>query len=179
MISRLTNLARHWRIGQLVLVLLCVGMMGYALYEQIYHYLMPCLMCVYQRIAVIGFGLASLLGLVWKPSSKTGVLGVAGLQTLAAAEGLYAAGKHIYLQYGPKLQEVSCAAGLPFPVDFNQPGLPEWIPMTFRPVGECNNIDFTLLGVSMPMWVLVGFIGMLAAAWLLSLARWKVLAKAG
>ncbi|MDK2126163.1 disulfide bond formation protein B [Parachitinimonas caeni] len=175
----MTNLARHWRIGQLVLVLLCVGMMGYALYEQIYHYLMPCLMCIYQRIAVIGFGLASLLGLLWKPASKPGVAVVVSLQTLAAVEGFYAAGKHVWLQYGPKEAEAICTPNLPFPIDLRAPGMPEWAPTVFQPISECGNIDFTLLGVSMPVWVLVGFIGMLAAAWLLSLARWKALAKAG
>ena len=42
----------------------CVGLMGYALYSQYVDGLQPCPLCVFQRIAVIGLGIAFFIGAV-------------------------------------------------------------------------------------------------------------------
>lgn len=169
---------RHWRRLQLLVFLACVGMIGYALYEQLAHWLMPCLMCVYQRMAVIGVGLAALLGLLRPPATRWEVYGLSGLQTVAALGGVVAAGRHAFLQYVPHETTVACASSLPFPVNFDHPDMPAWLATLLRPVGDCSQIDFSLLGLSMPVWVLLACAGLAVLALLLGWARLRVLAEA-
>ena len=56
---------RHWsqsRFSWLLLALTAIGLEGAALYFQYGMELMPCVMCVYQRIAVLGILVAALIG---------------------------------------------------------------------------------------------------------------------
>ncbi|MBM3114851.1 disulfide bond formation protein B [Jeongeupia naejangsanensis] len=151
---------RYWRTGFLLIFIACAGMIGFALYHQIYNWVMPCLMCVYQRLAIIIVGLLALLAAVWQPNSKGGVKLLGGLIILAASAGAMAAIWNLRLQYGPVDPSVVCAASLPFPIDLNQ--APAWVGTLIRPVGDCSAIDFKLFGVTMPAWVLLTCLGLIA-----------------
>ncbi|SMC25063.1 disulfide bond formation protein DsbB [Andreprevotia lacus DSM 23236] len=161
----------RWRLGFLVLALSCAGMIGFALYEQYYNFLMPCLMCIYQRMAVISYGFVALLAVLWAPKTRGGVYVIGALASIASLGGAFAAAKHVMLQYGPKDPTVSCAPSLPFPIDFNDPKWPAWFSGLFRPVGDCSNIDLTVFGLSMPVWVVVACLGLFGAAMLLCRLR--------
>lgn len=151
----LSRLLSHWRLCQFLLLLACGGMIAYALYEQFFHWLMPCLMCIYQRMAVIGVGIMAVLGVLIMPRSKAVLYTLSGLQLAAALGGVFAAAKHTYLQYVPHDATVVCASSLPFPINFDAPGMPAWLASLLRPVGDCSQIDFSLLGLSMPVWVML------------------------
>lgn len=166
-----TRLLSNWRLCQFLILAACCGMLAYALYEQFYHWLMPCLMCIYQRMAVIGVGLMAAVGLAIKPKNRRAVWVISGLQALAALGGIYAAGKHTYLQYVPHDATVVCASSLPFPINFDAPGMPAWLASLLRPVGDCSQIDFSLLGLSMPVWVVLACAALVVFIVLLARAR--------
>ncbi|UXY14262.1 disulfide bond formation protein B [Chitiniphilus purpureus] len=163
----------RWRLGFLVLFLACAGMLAFALYHQVYHWVMPCLMCVYQRLAVIAYGLLALLAVAWRPRSRAGLLLLGGSLAGSALFGAWAAALNLQLQYGPPDPTAACAASLPFPIDLNDPAWPAWFAMLIRPVGDCSAVDFTLFGVSVPLWVMLAMSGMLIAAIWLCMLRWR------
>lgn len=155
----------RWRVGFFALFLVCVGMLGFALYHQFYQWLMPCLLCVYERMIVIVLGLLSLLAVIWQPATRRGVLVFTGLYALIALWGVGITVWHLLIQFGPKESAVSCASSLPFPIDLN--ALPSWISAVIRPVGDCSVVDFTLFGMSMPFWLLIAFTAfLLPLSWL-------------
>lgn len=169
----------RWRLGFLAIFLFCAGSIAFALYHQYFNWLMPCLYCVYERITVISVGLLALLAAIIAPKTRIGVIVLCDLVATVALIGAGLAMRHVYLQYGPPNPEVSCAASLPFPINLNDPFWPTWLGALIRPVGDCSAIDFTVFGVSMPIWLVLSFLGLAAASLLLGFWRWRELPAKG
>ena len=141
--------------------LMCTGMMGYALYAQYQLYLDPCPLCIFQRVAVIGMGLGFLLLAVHNPSPGWPRRIYLAIFALFALEGLIVAGRHVWLQHLPADEVPSCGPGLGYMLD-NFP-FADALKMVFTGSGECASLDWSLIGLSMPMWVLIGIVGLTAA----------------
>jgi len=137
--------------------LACAGLMAYALFAQEFLDLAPCPLCVFQRVGVIAVGVIFLLAAVHGPA-RTGRKIYAVLLTLAAAAGGTVAGRHLWLQNLPPDKVPSCGPGLDFMLD----SFPmfEVLDMVFSGSGECAEIDWIFLGLTMPAWVLIAFIGL-------------------
>jgi disulfide bond formation protein DsbB len=129
--------------------------MGYALYAQHVQGFEPCPLCIFQRVAVIALGVVFLLGALHGPRGRGGRAAWGALALLAAGAGIAVAGRHVWLQNLPPDQVPAC--GPPF--EFMRETLPlaELVSKVLRGSGECANIDWTLLGLSMPAWVLISF----------------------
>ena len=149
------------RLCNALLALLALVAMLVALYLQHYQGLDPCPLCVFQRVAVICFGVFALLAALHSPR-EWGQRVYAGLMALSAAAGIVVAGRHVWLQHLPADQVPSCGPGL----DFWIAALPlqQVIQQVFQGSGECAKIDWMLLGLSLPMWTLMLFIGLFLAA---------------
>jgi disulfide bond formation protein DsbB len=141
--------------------LVCAGMMAYALYAEHKLLLDPCPLCIFQRIAVIGMGIGFLLLAVHNPSPGWAKRIYLGIFALFAIEGLIVAGRHVWLQHLPADEVPSCGPGLGYMID-NFP-FSDALKMVFTGSGECASIDWSLLGLSMPMWVLIGIVGLTVA----------------
>lgn len=161
----------RWRLGFLGVFLFCAAAMAFALYEQFYNWVMPCLMCVYERMAITATGLLALLLVLWRPKAKMGIVLASSLLLASALTGVGVALRHLFMQYGPPDPVASCAAMLPFPINLNDPFWPRWLGALIRPVGDCSQIDFELLGLTMPAWVLLACFGIVGVT--LYLARWQ------
>lgn len=111
----------------------------------------PCVMCIYERIAVLGIVVAGLIG-VSNPGSKVvrwcGML----LWGYSAFHGLQLALQHVNYQLHPSPFNV-CSPYADFP---SWLPLDKWIPWMFMPDGDCSEITWQFLNLSMPQW-LVGF----------------------
>jgi disulfide bond formation protein DsbB len=135
----------------------CVGLMAYALYAQYQLDLAPCPLCVFQRIAVIAMGCIFLAAGLHNPGySGARVYGV--LLVLAAGMGITVAGRHLWLQNLPPDQVPACGPGLDFMMDSFP--LAEVLQMVFTGSGECADIAWSFLGLSMPAWVLIAVSGL-------------------
>ncbi len=130
----------------------CAALMAYALYAEYVLLLMPCPLCVLQRVAVIALGLVFLVAAL-HGASGWGRFIYAALIGLAAAGGIVVAGRHVWLQNLPPEAVPACGPGLDtilerFP-------LSEALALVFSGSGECADVSWQFLGLSMPAWVLI------------------------
>jgi protein dithiol:quinone oxidoreductase len=139
----------------------CAALMGYALYVQHVLGLEPCPLCVFQRIGMIALGLVLLVAGLHAPG-RTGARIYSVLAALCAAGGASVSARHVWLQSLPPDQVPSCGPGLGYLLDTFPLG--DALKQVFAGSGECARIDWTFLGQSMPVWVLVAFVGLGAAA---------------
>lgn len=160
--------ARDFRIGYLAGFAICAALIGFALYSQLHGGLEPCPLCIFQRVAFAALGLVFLLGGLHAPRSPGLRRGYGALALLAAAGGAAIAGRHVWLQSLPKDQVPACGPGL----DYMLESMP--VAGVLRKVltgsGECANVDWSLLGLSMPAWSLIWFV--LLAGWAVH-AAWR------
>jgi protein dithiol:quinone oxidoreductase len=147
----------------LACALVCAGMLGYAIYAEKYLGYEPCPLCMFQRVCIGVLGIIFLIAGLHR-ARQTGAFVYGGLVFLAAGAATWVAGRHVWVQHQPPGTVPSCGA----PLD----NLLEMFPLleVIRKVmtggGECGNIDWTLLGISMPGWVLIsavtlGLVGIL------------------
>jgi disulfide bond formation protein DsbB len=130
----------------------CIGLMLYALYAQYFLDLAPCPLCVFQRISVIVLGVVFLIAAV-HDAGRTGSMLYAVLLVMAASGGAIVAGRHLWLQNLPPDKVPACGPGLDFMLDAFP--LAEALKMVFSGSGECAEVSWSLLGLSMPAWVLI------------------------
>lgn len=127
-----------------------------ALFFQYVQGYQPCVMCVYQRAALVGVILAGLLG--WLNPAHPWLRSGALLLWLASSvEGLQLAREHVGYQLNPSPFNV-CTSFAEFP---SWLPLDRWLPWLFNPTGDCASIDWSWLGWSMPQW-LIGIFALLA-----------------
>ncbi|MCB1843357.1 MAG: disulfide bond formation protein B [Halioglobus sp.] len=139
--------------------LACAAMMAYALYAQYQLLLTPCPMCVFQRIATVSLGVVFLLAAAQNPSGW-GRRVYALCILLAAGGGLGVAGWHVWMQNLPPDKVPACGPGFDYIIDAFP--LLDALKLIFSGSGECAEIDWMFLGLSMPAWVAICFAGLLA-----------------
>jgi disulfide bond formation protein DsbB len=137
--------------------LACVALMGYALYAEHVLGLTPCPLCIFQRVAVMVVGVLFLIAALHNPAGK-GALVYGALIDLAALAGIGIAARHIWIQAQPPGSVAACGADLNYLLEI----LPvtEVITKVLTGSGECGKVDWTLLGLSMPWWVLIALLGL-------------------
>ncbi len=137
--------------------LACAAMMGYALYAQHGLGLEPCPLCVFQRVAVISLGCVFLVAALFNPNNIVSRI-YAVLVLLAGGAGVAVAGRHVWLQNLPPDKVPACGPGLDFMLDAFP--LAEALNMVLSGSGECADIDWAFLGLSMPFWVMIALLGL-------------------
>jgi len=144
-----------------------VGLMGYALFAEHVLGLEACPLCIFQRIAFIGLGIVFLVAAAHAPATAAArVYGFAGV--MAAAAGAVIAGRHFYIQSLPPDRVPACGPGLDYIMDAF-PFL-EALELVFTGSGECAVVNWSFLGLSMPGWTFLWFLGLGALA---LVANWK------
>ena len=143
------------RAGNALGFLACAALMGYALYAQHVLGLSPCPLCIFQRVAVITVGLLFLIAALHNPSGK-GSMAYGVLIDLATLIGIGISARHIWIQAQPPGSVAACGADLNYLLEI----LPvtEVINKVLTGSGECGKVDWTLLGLSMPWWVLISLV---------------------
>jgi disulfide bond formation protein DsbB len=132
----------------------CAALFGFGLYLQHAQALEPCPMCILQRYAFIAIGLVALVAAIDNPRGGWALRIYGGLVTLLAIAGGGVAARHSYLQHFPPLNQ-SCGADLSYLLEL--PMSRAW-PAIFRGTGECSEVKWTTLGLSIPEWALVWFV---------------------
>ena len=145
------------RLLNLAGLLACAGMMGFALYAQHVLLLEPCPLCVFQRIATISLGIVFLAATLHNPG-QTGARVYGVLIGLVAACGVSIASWHVYLQNLPADEVPSCGPGFEYIME--NFALFDALDMIFQGSGECAEVVWRLLGLSMPSWVIIGLGGL-------------------
>ncbi|GAC13575.1 disulfide bond formation protein DsbB [Aliiglaciecola lipolytica] len=140
------------RWAWLTLMLSAVALIITALYFQYILELKPCIMCIYQRTAVFGLLFAGLLP-VLKNNLITRFIGFV-VWGVSAIWGMFIAIEHVELQNASNPFFVSCEIVPNFPSFLP---LHNWLPNMFAATGDCGNIDWEFMSMSMPQWMIVVF----------------------
>lgn len=139
----------------------CAALLAYAIYTQLYQGLEPCPLCIFQRIAYAALALVFLFGGLHAPRGPGGRRFYGVLVLLASLVGIGIAGRHVWLQSLPPDAMLSCGPPLSFLQETLGPF--ELVRKVLTGTGNCGTVDWTLLGLSMPVWSLIGFV--LLAGW--------------
>jgi disulfide bond formation protein DsbB len=131
--------------------------LGFAYYAQFGLGLEPCPLCILQRLTLLVLGAMFLLATVHSPGGW-GARVHGALIGLTAGVGAAIAARHVWLQHLPPEETPRCGPGL----DYLLETLPlnELVREVLTGSGECARVDWTLLGLSMPEWTLLLFLGL-------------------
>ena len=158
------NLPQETRVVLTLILLFCIGLLATAFYMEYQLGLEPCPMCIVQRIAVALAGLAALIGILHNKLKKFYL----GLTTFFSAAGGASAIRHLYLQSLPPDRIPSCGPDLNYLLDNNF--VSDALIQLFIGDGNCAEVMWSLLGISIPGWVLICCAGI----FLLSLRQIKI-----
>jgi disulfide bond formation protein DsbB len=143
------------RAGNALGFLACAVLMGYALYAQHVLGLEPCPLCIFQRVAVITVGVLFLIAALHNPQGN-GSKVYGGLIDLAAVVGILISARHIWIQAQPPGTVAACGADLNYLLEIMP--VTDVVNKVLTGSGECGKVDWTLLGLSMPWWVLIALV---------------------
>ncbi|MDR9439494.1 MAG: disulfide bond formation protein B [Halomonas sp.] len=144
---------RDWSLAGLAF---CGLMMAVALGLEHLVGLDPCPLCIFQRVAVLAAAAVFLVAAIHDPAGRVGAV-LYGLLSLAAVGGgIAVAGRHLWLQSLPADEVPSCGPGLDYMMEILP--LQQVLAQVLSGSGECAEIDFLLLGISLPGWTLAGFL---------------------
>lgn len=145
------------RPGNALGFLACVALMAYALYAQHVLGLEPCPLCIFQRVGVIAVGVVFLVAALHNPGARGArVYGV--LLVLTALAGALVSARHIWIQAQPPGTVAACGADLNYLLEIMP--VTQVVTKVLTGSGECGKVDWTLLGLSMPWWVLFSLVAL-------------------
>ncbi|MBC8028131.1 MAG: disulfide bond formation protein B [Steroidobacteraceae bacterium] len=146
----------------------CAAMLGYAFFAEKVLGLLPCPLCMFQRVCIGALGIVFLIAGLHRVRYHGAIVYGAFLTVFAGALA-WVAGRHVWIQSQPPGTVPACGA----PLDAMMQMFPllEVVRKVMTGGGECGTVDWTFLGLSMPMWVLIsavtlGLIGLVNNAFL-------------
>ena len=131
--------------------LICLALIGFALYLQHAKNMLPCPLCIIQRY---GFLLVALICFAFAALPRGATRLGAGLGVLAALGGAGVAGWHLWVKAHPT---VSCGID-PLETALNKIPAAEMLPYVFQADGLCTTEYAPILGLSIPQWSLAWFV---------------------
>ncbi len=135
----------------------CTGLILTGLYMQYFMDLYPCPLCITQRVFIIAVGLTALIAFLVNPrASGRKVFAMLGI--LFAVLGGSFSIRQLWLQSLPEDQVPACGPDLNYLLE-NFP-LMDALSVLLRGDGNCAEVVWSFLGISIPGWTLVAFIGL-------------------
>ncbi|HLR17089.1 MAG TPA: disulfide bond formation protein B [Alcanivoracaceae bacterium] len=142
-------------------VLMSIFAMASALYLQHFGGLEPCPLCTFQRVGYVAAGVLFFLAALHNPA-RIGRVIYGILIAIPVVWGTVVAGRHIWLQNLPADQVPECGPGLDYMLSIFP--LQDVLSMVFSGSGECAEVDWTFIGLTLPELALAGFIALFATA---------------
>lgn len=141
--------------GFTAIFVVCLALLGFALYLQHVKGLDPCPWCVVQRLGFMLIALIALIGALHRPGIA-GVVAYSLLGLAASLAGAAAGAYHVWLQSDP----VRAAKCLGSPVEriLDALQLGRIAPTLLQYDGPCTLKPWSLLGLSIPEWSLAWFV---------------------
>ena len=143
------------KLNWLLVLAAIVGMTFALVFLQHYKGLTPCPLCVFQRVGLMVMGAFALIAGIFNPRKLwlRAVLWVGSMAGILWAAGV--AARHVWLQNLPPDKVPSCGPGL----DYWLEALPlqEVVNQVLSGSGECAVVDWTFMGMSIPVQSLIFF----------------------
>ena len=142
------------RLFYLLLVIGCAGLLGFGYYLEFQVGLEPCPLCIFQRLAYFAVIVFSLPGCIFAPQNL-GLRICSGLVLLSSLAGAGIAGRQVYLQNLPPELVPECGPGLDYMLEVFP--LADTLKMVFTGSGECAEVHWSFLTLSIAEWSLICF----------------------
>ena len=151
------------RLFYLALFAVSAGLLGFGLYLEHVKNLEPCPLCVFQRVAFAAVMLIALLAAVHNPRHIMRPV-YAALLMGAGLAGAGIAARQLWLQHLPPELAPACGPGLEYMLS----AFPfmEALQMVLSGSGECAEVQWAFLGLSIPAWSLAWFVMIVIATWI-------------
>ena len=153
----------------LLVVLACVLLMLIALYMEHVMGLEPCPLCMLQRGAFIAVGVVALLAALHNPAGKLGSRLYAVITLILAVIGAGLASRQLWLQSLPADQVPACGPSVDYLLEVFP--LFDVLLIAIQGTGDCAKVSWTFLGLSIPGWTLIAFVGVILIMVLIVLRR--------
>ena len=140
--------------------LICAGLLGFALYLQYYQFQDPCPLCILQRVAFIALLIVFMVAALHGPARLGSFIYSFFLIVIALVGGSVAA-RQTWLQHLPEDRIPACGPGLDYML--NRFPLSLVLQKIFKGSGECAEVGWRFLGLSIAEWSLLWFIAL--AVW--------------
>lgn len=133
----------------------CVLLLAFALYLQYYQNQDPCPLCIFQRVAYLALGVLFLIAALHGPR-RIGARVYGVLLFIAAIAGLAVAARQVWLQHLPAELVPECGPGLNYML--HRFPLGETLRKVLSGSGECAQVNWTFLHLSIAEWSLICFV---------------------
>ncbi len=160
-----------FRIAYLLGFLVCIALLGYALYAEQQLGVTPCNLCILQRLAFIWMAFWFLVGGLHAPRGG-GRWVYAILVLVGAGFGVAMAIRQLWLQSLPLDQVPACGAGFNLLLEqLKVQAIPfsRFVTVMLRGDGDCARVSWRFLGLTMAGWTLI---------WYVVLGIWALLPRA-
>ena len=144
----------------IVIFTICIGLLIFGLYLEHVQGLEACPLCIFQRIAYTAIIFIALIGAIHNPRNLLQNI-YKLLMVISAITGAAIAGRQIWLQHLPPELVPECGPGLDYM--FNVFPFGEALKMIFTGSGECAEVKWRFIGLSIAEWSLIMFIGIFIA----------------
>ena len=144
----------------IVIFTICIGLLIFGLYLEHVHGLEACPLCIFQRIAYTVIIFIALIGAIHNPRNLLQNI-YKLLMVISSITGAAIAGRQIWLQHLPPELVPECGPG--FDYMFNVFPFGEALKMIFAGSGECAEVKWRFIGLSIAEWSLIMFIGIFIA----------------
>jgi len=141
----------------LLISLGCASLIGIGLIMQHAFEMEPCALCISQRIAIIAVGLTSLIACIHNPRTL-GIKLYGFIGITFAFIGSAIAARHVYIQNLPEDEAPLCGPGLGYM--FETRPIFDALSLLLKGDGNCADVSFTFLSLSIPAWTLIAFVGL-------------------
>ena len=155
------------RIIFLTVFLICAGSLVYAVYLQLVKNLLPCPLCVAQRLSYWVIGLTAIVAVAHNPRTLVRRL-YSGVMIIAALVGGVIATRHSWLIRYPESFECGIS---PEERLLNSLPIARWWPTMFEANGDCSESSWEFISLTIPDWSAILFILMAILSGYALLAR--------
>ena len=142
------------RIIFLTVFLICAGSLVYAVYLQLVKNLLPCPLCVAQRLSYWVIGLTAIVAVAHNPRTLGRRL-YSGVMMIAALVGGVVATRHSWLVRYPESFECGIS---PEERLLNSLPIARWWPTMFEANGDCSESTWEFMSLTIPDWSAILFI---------------------
>ena len=147
--------ATNFKQANLFGILISFIMIAAALAIQLTYDLEPCPLCITQRIIFITIGALFILFALLPRNRFVKLLHLISIST-AGMVGVVFSIRHILIQ--AKIIEIPAECGIDLDYMFENFPLTEAVNLLFKGTGDCSQIDWTFLGVTLPQMALLGYL---------------------
>jgi disulfide bond formation protein DsbB len=143
-----------------------------AVFFQYYDNLEPCILCVMQRFVFLILLIVGIIAAIHRSRAFFTNIFYSAFLSVISLVGIGIATRQIWLQHLPADQRPLCAPSIDFIL--NNFFWHEIVVLLFTGDGDCGEVTWHLMGITMPIWSLLLFVSIFAITCFL---LWKILRK--